>query len=120
MSIEGKMFADTVVASADLSAAQYKVITVAGAIAANNTTAIGVLLNKPTSGEHASVGILGKMKGVAGAAVSAGARVMVTTSGFLITTTSGSGSVGKLGIAAANSGDTVSFWGNFINAGTTI
>lgn len=120
MAVEGKVFDDTVIASADLSGAQYKAVTVAGAVAANNTTAIGILQNKPQSGEHAQVSIMGKMKGVAGGAISAGGRVKVTTSGFIVAISSGDGSCGKLGITAAASGDTVTFWGDFVSAGTTI
>lgn len=65
--------------------AQFKAVAVGGTIAASNTTAIGLLLNKPKSGEDAAVGYSGHMKGVAGAAITAGARLIVTTSGYLIT-----------------------------------
>lgn len=79
-----------VIAGADLNTgggtgAQYKAVAVGGTIAATGTTAIGLLLNKPKNGEDASVGYSGHMKGVAGAAITAGARLMVTTSGYLIT-----------------------------------
>jgi len=120
MGIEGKTFVDTVIAGADLSGAQYKAIAVAGTVAAANDAAIGILQNKPQSGEHASVAIKGKMKGVAGGTISAGGRIKVTTSGFILAVASGDGSCGKLGITAAASGDTVSFWGDFISAATTI
>jgi hypothetical protein len=65
--------------------AQYKAIAVGGTIAATGGTTIGLLINKPKSGEDATVGYAGHMKGVAGAAITAGARLIVTTSGYLIT-----------------------------------
>lgn len=73
-----------VVAGADLSTMQYKAVAVGGTIAANNTGALGILQNKPISGQDATVGIAGRSRYVAGAAVSAGDRLTVTTSGFII------------------------------------
>lgn len=101
---QGKFETVALNAGADLSAAQYKAVVVAGTIAANNT-AIGLLQNKPSaSGRRATVGYSGQMKAYAGAAISAGAGVSVTTSGFLITVSSGDLGVGRA-LAAANSGD---------------
>ena len=115
---EGKQTIRTVTAGADLSSMQYKVIAVAGTIAAENDTALGILKNKPESGQHASVAVEGSMKGYAAAAIADGARVSVTTSGFLTTVASGDGTqVGKA-IGAANSGDLFNFQGNFANAHT--
>jgi hypothetical protein len=78
------------IAGADLNTgggtgAQFKAVAVGGTIAASSTVAIGLQLNKPKSGEDLSVGYSGHMKGVAGAAITAGARLIVTTSGYLIT-----------------------------------
>lgn len=108
MATENQFMAITIAAGADLSAARYKAVAVGGTIAAD-TSAIGLLQNVPgASGRHASVGVSGVMKGYAGAAVSAGARLTVTTSGWLITATSanidGGFTVGKA-LEAANSGD---------------
>src|SRR3972149_5641124 len=90
MANSGRFNAIQVVAGADLNTgdgtgAQYKAVAVTGLIAATATTAIGLLQNKPKSGEDAEVGYEGHMKGVAGAGVTAGARLIVTTSGYLIT-----------------------------------
>jgi hypothetical protein len=105
---QGKFETVTLDAGADLSAAQYKAVAVGGTIAADSS-AIGLLQNKPgASGRRATVGYAGQMKAYAGAAITAGARVTVTTSGWLITATSanidGGFVVGKA-LAAANSGD---------------
>lgn len=97
-----------VTAGADLSGAQYKAVVIGGTIAADGT-AVGILQNKPAaSGRDAQVGYLGRSRYVAGAGVAAGANLSVTTSGYLITTTSGSpvqgraiGSVSSGGIGEA-------------------
>src|SRR3972149_2603747 len=65
--------------------AQYKAIAVGGTIAATGTTAIGLLQNKPKSGEDATIGYAGHLKGVAGAAISSGARLAGTKTGYFIT-----------------------------------
>lgn len=116
MSTSGDQRSIAIAAGADLSARQYKVIAVGGTIAANNATALGVLLNKPKSGEAAQVAYAGHMKSHAGAAVTAGDELVVTTSGFLITNaTSVSGIIGKA-ITAAASGALVEFVGDFSTA----
>lgn len=120
MTIEGKQIIEGVAAGADLSAKAmlYKVITVSGTIAAESDTALGLLKNAPESGQHAAVAVEGKMKGHAKVAIAKGARVMVTTSGYLTTVASGDGAqVGKA-LEAANSGDLFSFYGNFATANT--
>lgn len=116
MTTENVMLHDTVIASADLSALQYRVVRVTGDLADNNGEAYGVLANKPLSGEHATVNILGIMKGYAGAAIAAGASVGVTNSGFIITAASGTGvAIGKNKNVAVGSGDVFTFFGNFAN-----
>lgn len=120
MSYEAEQFRLTVIAGADLSGNQFQVVNVAGTLASGaggsgGHTAIGVLLNKPRSGEQGTVGYFGRMKGIAGAAVNAGVSVMVASGGFLITATSGYPGVGKSLLAAA-SGDSFPFAGNFLNA----
>ena len=89
-------------AGQDLTAAQYKAITVGGTIA-SGATAIGILQNKPDNGQDATAGYAGRSRYVAGAGVTAGANLSVTTSGYLITTTSGSPVVGRA-LAAVSSG----------------
>lgn len=108
MATENQYKTITIAAGADLSAAEHKAVVVGGTIAADST-AVGLLKNKPgASGRHAVVGYSGVMKAYAGAAISAGARLAVTTSGWIITATSanisGGFSVGKC-LVAANSGD---------------
>jgi hypothetical protein len=91
-------------AGADLRGQQHKAVTAAGIIAAQ-TTALGLLQNKPNTGETATVGYSGEMKAYAGAAISAGARVTGTNSGYFIAATSGAPIVGRCGPVAAGSGD---------------
>lgn len=86
----GRFWSIQVPAGADLNSgggtgAQYKAVAVGGTIAATGTAAIGLLQNKPKTNEDATVGYFGHMKAVAGAAVTAGARLIVTTSGYVIT-----------------------------------
>lgn len=97
--------------------AQYKAVVVGGTIAANNS-AIGLLYNKPKNNEDAQVLWHGHGKGVAGGAITAGARIKVTTSGYLIAVSSGDGAVGKA-LTAAASGATVEGLFDFAGAATT-
>lgn len=107
-------------AGADLSSGkQYKAIAVGGTIAAANTATLGLLQNKPKSGEDATIAYAGRIKFVAGAAVAAGAGVMVTTSGYLITVVSGSLPCGKA-LEAVSSGGIGEGIFNFANAKTTV
>lgn len=108
-----------ITAGADLSGAQYKAVAVGGTISANNTATYGILQNKPQNGEQGSAMIAGRTRYVAGAAVSAGAKLMVTTSGYMITVTSGSLPCGTA-IFAANSGSTSQAFVNFANAKTNV
>lgn len=119
MGIRGKHEVVTIDAAADLTGAQHKVIAVAGTIAPSDATALGVLQNKPESGQHASIAWMGHMKGYAGAAIAAGVRLSTTTSGYLITVTSGSIPVGKNLSGSVASGDIFDFVGNFANAGAS-
>lgn len=115
----GPSFTYQITAGADLNTdagtgTQYKAVVVGGTIAADNT-ALGLLLNKPKNGEDASVLYLGPGKGIAGAAITAGARIKVTTSGYLITVVSGDGSCGKC-VTTAVSGGVFEGLFNFIGA----
>lgn len=109
-----------ITAGADLNTgggtgAQFKAVTVGGTIAVIGT-ALGLLQNKPKNGEDASVAYEGHMKGVAGAAIAAGARLMVTTSGYLITATGAVVPCGRA-LAAASSGASVEGLFDFTVAG---
>lgn len=122
MSESGRMMTLQLVAGADLNTgggtgAQFKAIAVGGTIAATSALSFGLLQNKPKSGEDATIGYSGHMKGVAGAGITAAARMMVTTSGYLITATSGHVPVGKC-IATAASGATVEGLFDFTGGGT--
>lgn len=117
--ISGRKFIEEFEAGEDLSGHQFKAVAIDGTIANNNGEAAGILQNKPKSGERASVAMFGLVKAYAGAAISAGAQVKVTTSGWLIAVTSGSNIVGcgKNRNVAVASGDLFAFHANFINAG---
>jgi len=118
---DGFGFSDTITAGEDLSASakQYKAIELDGTLANDTDTAIGILMNKPKSGEAAQVKMLGKMMGYAGAALAAKDLLKVTTSGYIIKCASGDrvAPIGKNLNAAVASGDLFTFFGNFINAG---
>lgn len=119
MATEGMSQKLSIVAGADLrTGAQYKAIAVGGTIAAASTAAIGILQNKPNTGEHASLAWHGHMKAYTGGAVTAGARVKVTTSGYIVVVASGDGAVGKA-ITAAASGALCEIIADFAGAATT-
>jgi len=118
MAGEGKKEVIAIAAGADLRAAQYKVVGVAGTIAAANDAALGVLQNKPNTGEGATLAVSGHMKAYVGGTVSAGNRLKVTTSGWLAVVASGDGSCAKA-ITAANSGSVCEIVANFASAATT-
>lgn len=118
----GPSFTYQLSAGADLNTdagtgAQYKAAAVGGTIAATSALAVGLIQNKPKSGEDLTVLYIGPGKGAAGAAITAGDRLMVTTSGYLITATSGHVPIGKA-IASAASGAAVEGLFNFPAGGT--
>lgn len=116
MSAGGYYEAIPLESAANLSDHIYKAVTAAGAVAASGATAIGIQLNRPNAaGNHMTAGFTGRIKYKAGAAVAAGARLTVTTSGWLITCTSGSAVVGRA-IKAVTSGSTGEGIFNFANA----
>jgi hypothetical protein len=95
----------TITAGEDLDGANQQYVAIAlddGKVAANAEEAIGILQNKPKSGEFATVTYLGETFFRTGAAVAKGADVTVTTSGFHITATSGDAIVGKCKTAATS------------------
>lgn len=118
MSALGETKTISVAAGANLSACQHKVIAVAGTVAAANDLALGVLQNKPQSGEGAALAYAGHMKAYVGGTVTAGLRLKVTTSGWLVAVASGDGAVGKA-IKAASSGSLCEIVADFANAATT-
>lgn len=107
-------------AGADLNTApgtgaQYKAVAVGGTIAADNS-AMGILQNRPKNTEGATLRVFGPSKLVAGAAITAGARIKITTSGYAIAVTSGTFAIGRCGVTAAVSGGTFEGFVDFINA----
>lgn len=113
---QGKFETVNIASGEDLSANQYHAVAVDGTIADTSATAYGLIQNKPAaSGRASTLGYSGQMKYRAGAAISAGAQLMVTTSGWIITATSAGNAIGKT-LAAANSGDTSPGLFNFIGA----
>lgn len=114
MTTERSTVATDIRAGADLTgdASLHKAIAIGGTIAANNSTAIGLLKSKGASGQQVRVAWFGEMKGVAGAAVTAGDKVSVTTSGFLITSPASTNPIGKA-LETAASGDLVRIIANF-------
>lgn len=100
-------------AAADLSGQQYRAVRVTGDFAVNVANAagqavIGVLQNKPTSGQPAEVMSMGVTKVLAGAAIAAGAEVMAGADGRIITAaTAGSNVIGICMEAAANANEIV-------------
>ena len=111
---QGKFDTITVAAGADLSTHQHKAIAIGGTIAASSTLSMGLLQNKPAaSGRSATLGYAGQMKAYAGAAITTGAVLMITTSGFVITATSAGNVCGKA-LATAASGDLFPGIFNFI------
>jgi len=112
--VEGKSEVIGISAGADLSALQYKIISVAGTLATDGNDALGVLQNKPQSGEDASVAYTGHMKAYAGGTIAAGDRVSCSASGTLVTVNSGdSAAIMGKSLSAASSGGLVEFVGNF-------
>lgn len=84
----------TLVAGADLSSAQYKFVKLnssgqAIAVAAVTDRPIGVLQNNPTSGQEASVLVVGGTKLVAGGTVTEGAVVGTSSTGTGVAKTVG-------------------------------
>jgi len=81
----------SLVAAADLSAKQYYCVKVdsngKAALCGAAENSVGILQNDPTSGQMATVGMLGLSKAKYGASVTAGANLMTDASGKLITAT---------------------------------
>ena len=101
----GQYMSFNLVAKEDLNAHQYFAVTCAdGKIANNGAEASGILINKPKTGEAASVGMIGEMAFQAGGAVAANGKMTVTTSGYFTAAASGDFVVGRNGQTAVTSG----------------
>ena len=100
----------TLPAAADLSAQQFKAVTVnsSGQAAVANATALvtGILQNKPTAaGQAATVCYAGVSKVVAGGSITAGARVTADANGNAIAATTAGDAVFGVALTGAASGD---------------
>ena len=110
-------------AAADLSSSQFRAMRVTGDFAVNVANAagqavIGILQNKPTSGQPADVMMSGVSKAIAGAAIAAGAEVMAGADGRIITAaTAGSNVIGIALNAAGGANEIISV---ALNAGAAI
>ncbi len=123
----------TIQAGEDLNSHSFRAVALDdGKIANNGEEATGILQNKPKDGEFATLGYVGEMKFIAGAAITAGDKLTVVTSGFITTadssdvivgenkTTVTSGSFGT-GIFSFPSASQVSRQGNYaVTAADTI
>lgn len=82
----------TFIAGEDLSAAQFKFVTLEADgqvdIAGDGVRAIGVCLNQPTAGKAATVAMTGKVLVEAGAAVTAGDEIASDAAGNAVTAAS--------------------------------
>ncbi len=88
----------TIVAGADLSGQQYKMIGATGVLATSPTNPIGVVQNKPQSGEHATMRVCGISKITMAVSVGAGAFFgqSAATSGMGAIVTSGGMAFGRI------------------------
>lgn len=93
MSYEMPILDLTLEAAEDLTASQYHLIVVdntgKAALAGADEAAVGVVQNEPDAGEGASVRVQGVTKVVAGAAVTAGAKVSADLNGAGVTAVAG-------------------------------
>ncbi len=115
MAEQGRVTARTMQAAGDMRTTQYHVLRQAAAgttnVASNpgggHDDVIGVLQNKPNSGQAASVGYMGEARIVAGGTVTAGALVAPNGSGRVIDATSGDWTIGQALTAATADGEEV-------------
>lgn len=111
---QGGMFRESIVATADvdLTSNQYHIMRYSGDhtidISSGDASAhIGVLQDKPDSGQNGSVLVMGVSKVVAGASITAGKLITSNGSGRAIAATDGSQDViiGRALEAASNDGE---------------
>lgn len=111
MAVEANVQYYSAKAGADLSAKQHYIVKLDSTedqvvLASAATDAIlGVLQNKPTSGQYGSIAISGVTKVIAGGNVSAGNMVTADANGKAVATTNAGDSVLGMALTAAVSGD---------------
>lgn len=89
-------------AGADLTGSQYLAMEIDGTVAGSALAAVGILGNKPASGEDATIVYQGRSKFVAGGTVAAGGPLAVNSTGFFTAATSTDQVVGTCEIAASS------------------
>ncbi len=115
----GYLMSVPVNAGADLSGSQYHAIQIAGTIATAPTNTLGILQNKPESGEDATAGWLGRSRFRAGGPVTAGNRLTVGAGGWLMAVGSNELGVGTA-LQTVNSGAIAEGIFNFAGAITEV
>ena len=109
----GKVETLTLEAAADLDTKQYHIVRASGANLCNqaseavNSGVVGVLQNKPKSGEFATIGYAGKAKVVAGGALTVNALITTNSSGRAAAVASGQMAIGRVLDTAGADGDVV-------------
>lgn len=88
MATENPVLVDTIVAGADLTTAQYKIVTAAGVLAGAGAGGF-VLQDAPASGQDATIMLLGLTKLLIGGTVTAGAKIASNASGVGLVATTG-------------------------------
>lgn len=111
MAVEGQYFAWTIEAGEDLddytpgTGTLFKAVALDdGRLANDGREAGGILVYGGEGGEHVTLGYAGVLKFTAGAAVGAGRRLTVTTSGYCVEAGSGTYVVGRCLDTAVGSG----------------
>lgn len=99
-----------------LVAFQHRAVQIDGTLATDTRDAAGIIETRTDSGGEGSINVFGRNKFVAGAAVARGARLKVTSGGFMTTANSGDYGIGmcETGVASGSVGNGVF---NFINKG---
>ena len=105
----GIRFDETFVADNDLDSYQYHIVVnsktnLVDRVATSGLGCIGVLQNKPKSGEHADVTLVGRCRVIAGGTIAGGGEFMSTASGTATDATSGGYILGTALTSVASGG----------------
>lgn len=102
-------------AATDLRALQRRVVSLGGTLASTPDTAHGLYMDtRVNSGQEGTMLVMGRGVAHAGGAITKGARLQVTSGGFVTVAASGDHTVG-LAETAASSGGSVRGVFNFLN-----
>lgn len=116
MALSGMTLFDSLPASADLSAAQFKFVVLDSSgdiavVAGAGADAIGILVDKPdAAGVHGRVDTFGSTKVLAGAAITAGDKIQSGSDGRALTAASGDHAVGYAKESAAAAGEVINVY----------